>query len=209
MTIETLIQKIANLPRDGRQLVAVAGAPASGKSTLAEQLADLVCRNGREARVVPMDGFHLDNRIIEPMGLLPRKGAPETFDAAGFLHLMKRMRTESALYYPLFDRRSDQSVAGAGYMPPDCDIAIVEGNYLMFDEAVWRDLAPIWAFSVQIDVPVAELSRRLVSRWLDHGLDARAATARAESNDLPNARRVTDHSLPADYVIKWSGDTVS
>lgn len=203
MTLTHLVDRILALPKTGRQLVAVAGAPASGKSTLAEKLTEQVIAAGRDAHLVPMDGFHLDNKVIEPLGLLPRKGAPETFDAAGFVHLMHRLKSGDDVAYPRFDRERDLSIAGAEVIPASCDIAIVEGNYLLFDEDPWRELASIWDFSVRLDVSVEELHRRLVDRWRHFGLSDQAAIARAEQNDLPNAQRVVDAALPADETIVW------
>ena len=56
-----------------RALIAIAGAPGSGKSTFAERLSGYL---GKKASVIPMDGFHLDNSVLEAKGLLSVKGAP-------------------------------------------------------------------------------------------------------------------------------------
>lgn len=187
-----------------RCLVGIAGAPASGKSTLADALTHALVAAGRQARNVPMDGFHLDNRLLDPAGLRPRKGAPETFDAAGFLHMIRRLSDEDEVVYPIFDRSQDQAIAGAGRVGPDCDIVVVEGNYLLYDAEPWRGLSDFWTMSVWIDTPEDVLRERLIQRWLDHGHDADAARARAEGNDLANARLIAQHRLPADLVLSES-----
>ncbi|MDO7629820.1 MAG: NB-ARC domain-containing protein, partial [Loktanella sp.] len=64
----------------GRLIVAIAGAPGSGKSTLAKEVARRISLQKCPCIVVPMDGFHLDNAILEDLNLIARKGAPETFD---------------------------------------------------------------------------------------------------------------------------------
>lgn len=200
-----LTQIVSGLPRgDLRHLVAVAGPPASGKSTLAEQLAEAVSATGRRAEVVPMDGFHLDNTVLDARGLLPRKGAPQTFDLAGFSALLHRLSTLGEVVYPRFDRGLDKAIAGIGVMPADCDVAIVEGNYLCLDLPGWRDLMPLWTLSISLAVPFEELERRLLARWATYGLGPEAALARAQGNDLPNARLCVDHALPTDYILEGS-----
>ena len=185
-------------PRGRRVLVAVTGPPASGKSTLAERLVDAL---GSEAALVPMDGFHLDNRVLGARGLQTRKGAPETFDGAGFLQAVERLAVEDDVVLPVFDRARDIAIAGAQVVSAETKIAVVEGNYLLLERAPWARLQSLWDFAVRLEVPEDELLRRLVQRWLDHGYDADAAEARARSNDLPNARVVGSESGAADLVI--------
>lgn len=175
----------------------LAGAPASGKSTLAEALARAVPR----ACVVPMDGFHLDNAILSTRGLLARKGAPQTFDAAGFAHLMARLRREEDVIYPLFDRSLDRAIAGAGHVSHEVETVVVEGNYLLFDSPVWRDLIGLWDLSINLTVCEETLRTRLIERWLDYGYTPDEARRKAEENDLPNATLVQEASLKADLSI--------
>ena len=178
-----------------RILVGIAGAPGSGKSTLAGEVARWLRIQGCPSVVVPMDGFHLDNAILDTMGLQARKGAPETFDVRGFVHLVKRLRAQDHVYAPAFDRPRDISVAGVIDVPPDLPVVIVEGNYLLFDEPVWNVLPGLWDLSIRLDVPISELRARLIQRWLNQNLSRAAATRRAESNDIPNANRVVANAL--------------
>ena len=189
-----------DLSGGGRRLVALSGAPGSGKSTLSEPLAAMLTERGVRSEVVPMDGFHLDNRLLEASGLMPRKGAPETFDLGGFKRLCHALRADDDVIYPLFDRSRDLAIAGAAHVGQDCSVAVIEGNYLLFDEPGWRDLADLWDVSIRLDVPLAELEARLVQRWLTHGLDQAAAEARARGNDLANAQRIASARLPADLT---------
>lgn len=188
---------------DGRLIVAVAGPPGAGKSTLSEHLRDAINRGGEGPFVVvPMDGFHLDNAILDRRGLRPRKGAPQTFDCAGFAALLQRLRgTAEDVVIPVFDRALDLARAGASIVRADHGILLVEGNYLLLDEEPWTRLAPFFDMTVYLDVPLPELERRLVQRWLDHGHDEAAARVRALSNDIPNAERVVSRSRPADFVL--------
>ncbi|MGR3500150.1 MAG: nucleoside/nucleotide kinase family protein [Limimaricola soesokkakensis] len=185
-----------------RVIVGVAGAPGSGKSTLASELARRLERQKLKARIVPMDGFHLDNVVLDQRGLRTRKGAPETFDARGFVLLIKRLARGEEVVAPVFDRARDIAIAGAQLVEADAQVVIVEGNYLLFDEAPWSELARIWDVSAYLDVPLPELRARLIARWLGHGLSRTAATQRATYNDVPNAQRVIDRVLPADLVLR-------
>lgn len=197
-----LAQTILQTPYAGRRrLVALAGAPASGKSTLADALADTLRAEGACVQVVPMDGFHLDNAILNARGLLARKGAPQTFDAAGFVQLVGRLRHETSVVYPLFDRARDIAIAGAAEVGAQCDTVIVEGNYVLFDQPLWRSLAAIWDSSIRLDVPKDILEQRLVARWVAHGLDVQVALVLAQENDLPNAQMVLEHMLPATLTL--------
>lgn len=198
--MDVLFRRALALPA-GRQLVALAGPPASGKSTLAETLAAALSDAGRMAVVVPMDGFHLDNRLLDARGLRSRKGAPETFDLRGFARLISDLKMPGEVVFPLFDRDRDLAVAGAGLVPDSCDLVVVEGNYLLFDAPGWRDLKNEWSLSAYIDAPESLLRQRLGARWLDQGLNAHDAAVRAEQNDLPNARRIAQHRLATDMTL--------
>ena len=156
---------------------------------------------GRPARAIPMDGFHLDNGLLETRGLVARKGAPETFDAQGFIHMMHRLKQGGEVVYPLFDRSRDLAVAGTASIEAECDVAIVEGNYLLFGEDPWQSLKPLWDLSVWLDTPEEVLRGRLLQRWFDHGHTPDEALARAERNDLPNARRILAGRLEADVTF--------
>lgn len=198
-TIEQIIQS----PRRAkRRIVAIAGPPASGKSTLAAKVVADLCQAGCASQLVPMDGFHLHNPILEGRNVLNKKGAPETFDIGGLLRLVAALGSGSDVYYPTFDRRRDIAIAGAGYVDPACDTVVVEGNYLLMDAPDWRDLAEFWDFTIMLDCPDTVLEERLVQRWLDYGLSPEQAKERAEENDLPNARLVNRSAMKADTIVR-------
>ena len=183
----------------GRFLTALAGPPGSGKSTLAEGLVALL---GKGAKAVPMDGFHYDDAVLLARGARGRKGAPDTFDVRGFQHLLRRLRTEDEVAIPLFDRDLEISRAGADIVTPADRLLVIEGNYLLLNEAPWPELGPLFDLTVWIDVPEAELERRLLARWAHHGKTPAEARAWIDSNDMPNIRRVTKGSRAADVVLK-------
>lgn len=189
----------------GRFIVAIAGAPAAGKSTLAEALrAEINALSASElCVVVPMDGFHYDNAILEARGDRARKGAPHTFDAAGFKVLLSRLKQENGdIAIPVFDRAQDLARASAALVTLQHRILLVEGNYLLLDQPLWCDLQHYFDLSLFLDVPFSTLEQRLIQRWLDHGVDMGAARNRALSNDIPNALTVTQQSYPADFILQ-------
>ncbi|MBB5516615.1 pantothenate kinase [Rubricella aquisinus] len=199
-SIETLLQEItAKDTGTGRVLVAIAGAPGSGKTTLADTLAQ---RLGPQAAVLPMDGFHLDNADLIPRGLLERKGAPETFDADGFIALIQRLRTEDDVSYPTFDRSADRTVPNGGHIAADTRIVVIEGNYLLLTLPPWHALSALFDLTIRLDVDHAELEKRLIARWLSYGLSAEQARARALGNDMRNVRVVEANSSAPDLVVR-------
>lgn len=185
-----LLARISALP-GARAVVGLAGAPGSGKSTLA---AALVARLPG-AVLVPMDGFHLDNRLLDARGLRHRKGAPETFDADGFVALLTRLRGRGDVVFPVFDRSRDLAMAGAGVVDAATRLVIVEGNYLLLNADPWRSAQ--FDLTIMLDVPQAELRRRLTARWQGLGADVEAHLA----NDLANAALVAQGSRPADLIL--------
>ncbi len=195
--LANLIRARADGP--GRFLVALAGPPASGKSTLAEALAQDLSPG---ARVVPMDGFHYDDTVLEARGLRSRKGSPPTFDVQGFIHLIRRLRDEDEVAIPIFDRSMELSRAAADVVGPQDRILIVEGNYLLLDEDPWRQLGPLFDLTVFLDVPEEVLVRRLTDRWRAHGKSEEAARDWISGNDLPNALTVITRSRPAEIMLR-------
>lgn len=208
MQVADLAARVFGLASDCRIVVAIAGAPGAGKSTLAEALVEHLNRaQPGVAALLPMDGYHYDDLHLVPAGLRQRKGAPETFDVAGYAHMLRRLRRndEIAVAVPVFDREIEIARAGARLIPQDATIVVTEGNYLLLDRAPWSDLPPLFDLTVFLDVSETELERRLIDRWLAHGHDLPSARDKALSNDIPNARLVARASQPAHITIRQEG----
>jgi pantothenate kinase len=189
-----------------RYMVAIAGPPTSGKSTLAAALRDALVARGERAIVVPMDGFHFDDSILNARGHRPRKGAPFTFGVRGFEALLRRIRSgEPDIAIPVFDRTLELSRNAADIVGTEARIIVIEGNYLLLKEDPWSRLRPLFDLTIYLNVPIEELERRCIQRWIDHGFDMAYARNWTESNDLPNIRYVIENSVPADLTYSTVG----
>jgi pantothenate kinase len=189
-----------------RSLTAIAGPPGAGKSTLAEALvARLNDEAADSAAVLPMDGYHFDDQVLVPRGLRPRKGAPETFDVAGFYHMLRRLKDneDAEIAVPVFDRDLEIARAGARLIPRSVRHLIVEGNYLLLDRPGWSRLPGLFDTTIMIAVPEAVLRQRLVERWQGYRLPPDEVAAKVEANDLPNGRLIASASVEAEFVFSF------
>lgn len=203
--LSAVMALVSELPEsEGRSVIAIAGPPGSGKSTLAEQVVESINSQFRAdvAAVVPMDGFHLDNSLLIERGLLSRKGSPDTFDVDGFANLLNTIKgTRVDIRYPLFDRPSDKSIENAALLKATTKVVVVEGNYLLLDQAPWNSLASLFDASVFLAPAFDVLEQRLMERWLNLGFSTEAAKVKVESNDLKNAKLVLTRSQSADLTL--------
>ncbi|HSI41356.1 MAG TPA: nucleoside/nucleotide kinase family protein [Xanthobacteraceae bacterium] len=199
IAVEDLAAAIADRSRDAQRfIVAVAGPPGAGKSSLSAALAT---RLPAEAAIVQADGFHFDNRLLDKIGRRNRKGAPDTFDVAGLDVVLRRLgEREADVVVPVFDRELDVSRNGAVLIGTDVKYLIVEGNYLALRREPWSALRRHFDATVFIEVPRPELERRLLKRWTDLGRSDEAARSWVDGNDLPNVDLVNADSSRADLV---------
>ncbi|WP_045730798.1 nucleoside/nucleotide kinase family protein [Pseudarthrobacter chlorophenolicus] len=186
-----------------RTILGIAGAPGSGKSTLAARLQEEF--GAGTAVVVPMDGFHLGNAIIDGTPLRDRKGAMDTFDAGGYLSLLRRLaaRDEAVVYAPEFRRTLDEPVAASIAVPADVPLVITEGNYLLADQEPWKEiraqLDEVWFLETPHELRIS----RLVARHVSFGMAPDAADAWANGPDEANAALIRSTRHDASSIIPW------
>jgi pantothenate kinase len=194
----TLIERARTLIVAGeRRLLGITGAPAAGKSTLAESLTAALAP---DAVLVPMDGFHLAATQLRRLGRLDRKGAPDTFDAAGYLALLRRLRdpTEVVVYAPEFRREIEEPIAGAIAIPRNVPLVITEGNYLLHWKDVRALLDEVWF--VDLDEPTR--LARLIERHMAYGRTRAEAEQRAHGSDQRNAELIIATRPEADLIVR-------
>lgn len=194
-----------NLTRQGRRVIlGLVGCPGSGKSTLAEALQQAF--QGR-SQVVPMDGFHLVQCELERLGRASRKGAVDTFDGAGYVALLRRLREQSpheVVYAPEFRRELEEPVAGAIAVLPDTQLVITEGNYLLFEQEPWAQAAMLLDEVWYVDVDPALRRARLAARHERFGRDRQAALNWVAQTDEPNALLIEATKGRAHRIFQWA-----
>ncbi|MEV6612762.1 nucleoside/nucleotide kinase family protein [Streptomyces sp. NPDC051051] len=208
LTYDDLLSRARSLTRPGRRaILGIAGAPGSGKTTLAERLVrDLNGTGEPWVAHVPMDGFHLADAELDRLGRRDRKGAPDTFDAAGYAALLRRLREEAdgddVVYAPGFERVLEQPVAGAVPVPPGARLVVTEGNYLLLDTGAWARVRPELDAVWFCETDEAERVRRLVARHEEFGKSHEEAVAWVEGPDRRNAGLVAATRDRADLVVR-------
>nr|WP_107092003.1 MULTISPECIES: nucleoside/nucleotide kinase family protein [unclassified Streptomyces] len=184
-----------------RRILGLAGPPGAGKSTLAARLVD---RLDGLAVLVPMDGFHLARAELERLGRADRKGAPDTFDAAGYTALLTRLRAPepgTTVYAPAFDRSLEEPVAGAVPVDPAVPLVVTEGNYLLHDEGAWAGVLPLLDEAWYLDLPDRHRVPRLIERHVRFGKDRARAEHWVRTSDEPNARLIARGRDRAHLVV--------
>ena len=201
LTISEAVERADALAASGqRTLLGIAGPPGAGKSRLAlaiaERLGDRVC-------VVPMDGFHLAQRELERLGRADRKGAPDTFDAAGYVAMLRRLRDpgEGVVYAPEFRRELEEPIAGAVAVDPQVPVIVTEGNYLLLEDSPWSEVRHLLHETWFVLTPDELRVQRLISRHIAFGRSPEAARLWALQTDQPNAELVCTTRSRADAVV--------
>ena len=210
-TLERLAEDaIALAESRPRAVLGIAGSPGAGKSTLVEHLLTRVRERRGAGWVahVPMDGFHLADDQLRRLGALDRKGAPDTFDPAGYAQLLERLavETDAPVYAPGFDRTLEQPLAAALVVLPTARLVVTEGNYLLLDHPAWlrarQAMDRVWFVTGEEDLRI----ERLVARHVEFGKSPDAAKVWVTGIDQRNANLVSPTAAAANLVIVNSAD---
>ncbi|MFI7021688.1 nucleoside/nucleotide kinase family protein [Micromonospora sp. NPDC049900] len=202
LPVDELVRRARTLADAGpRQLLGITGAPGAGKSTLA---AEVVAAVGPAARLVPMDGFHLAQAELHRLGRAARKGSIDTFDANGYVSLMRRLRRKepTSVWAPEFRRELEEPIAGAIEVPPEVRLVVTEGNYLLVPDWPWDEMRALLHEAWFLDLDGDLRRRRLVARHVAYGRSAEEARAWALGSDEVNAALVADTAGRADLVVR-------
>jgi pantothenate kinase len=185
---------------NSRIIIGIVGKPGAGKSTLSSFLIEKL--PPESVVLVPMDGYHLSNKELDSLGRRDRKGAPDTFDSFGYAALLQRIATSTEdVYFPVFHREIEESIAAEGVVTAKTRIVLTEGNYLLYSQDGWKDVAPILTESWYVEVDDVLRLERLVDRHHFYGKERQAAHDWAHGTDENNARLVEGTKKLAEFLV--------
>ncbi|MBE7189352.1 nucleoside/nucleotide kinase family protein [Jatrophihabitans endophyticus] len=206
MTLRARVLDLAaRTPPGRRTLIGVAGAPGAGKTTLAKALVTDLSAAGVAAAHVPMDGFHLADVALDRLGRRDRKGAPDTFDAAGYAVLLGRIAAGEAVWAPAFERDLEQPIAASIEVTTEVTVVVSEGNYLLLDRPEWRAARRWFAETWYARVDETLRLQRLIARHVEFGKTPDEARAWVLRTDEANARLVEASAPLADLQVDVAG----
>lgn len=189
-----------------RILIGIVGKPGAGKSTVVSKLIELL--PGDETTIISQDGYHLSNAQLKDLGRSDRKGAPDTFDPISFTQLLKRVATdlESDIYFPIFHREIEESIAAEGIISSRTKIVLVEGNYLLLETHGWHEVANQLHETWYLEIDDEMRLKRLVARHIEYGKDPDFAYVWAHGTDEVNAQLIEATKVRADALLVMSED---
>ena len=202
-SLEAALERAVWLTRDRneRVIIGLIGKPGAGKSSLSKYLLKHLPKE--TTALVPMDGYHLSNAQLKTLGRADRKGAPDTFDVNGYVELLKRIKTsmDDEIYFPIFHREIEESIAAEGVVHPYTTLVLTEGNYLLVESDGWAGVADSLTESWFVDVDNDKRMARLVARHIKYGKSPEEAHAWANGTDQRNAELIETTRMKADVIF--------
>ena len=202
-SLEAALERAVWLTRDRneRVIIGLIGKPGAGKSSLSKYLLKHLPKE--TTALVPMDGYHLSNAQLKTLGRADRKGAPDTFDANGYVELLKRIKTNfnDEIYFPIFHRDIEESIAAEGVVHPHTTLVLTEGNYLLVESDGWAGVADSLTESWFVDVDNDKRMARLVARHIKYGKSPEEAHAWANGTDQRNAELIETTRMKAGVIF--------
>ena len=186
---------------NSRIIIGIVGKPGAGKSTLSSHLLKHLPKDSTS--LVPMDGYHLSNLQLANLGRADRKGAPDTFDAIGFAEILERVKLdlENDIYFPIFHREIEESIAAEGVVTSNTKIVITEGNYLLHDKNGWEKVSSLLTESWYVELNDKTRLERLVNRHIKFGKEPQFAHDWAHGTDERNAQLVAKTKDKATVIV--------
>ncbi|CAB5113880.1 MAG: nucleoside/nucleotide kinase family protein [Actinobacteria bacterium] len=202
-SLEAALERVISLTHnvDTRVIIGLVGKPGAGKSTLSSYLIKKLPKD--TTALIPMDGYHLSNAQLAWLGRRDRKGAPDTFDSYGYADLLQRIKENhnQDIYFPIFHREIEESIAAEGVIHPDTSLVLTEGNYLLLGDAGWNRVAPTLTECWFVDVDDDRRMARLVARHIKFGKSSEEAHAWAHGTDQHNADLIETTKMKADVIV--------
>lgn len=208
--INNLVQRVVNLHKKGsRTIISIAGAPGSGKTTLAHRIVEEL-NTKYKAIVLGQDGYHLYRHELaamkDPVTAFERRGAPFTYNVEKFVQLVKSLkkRQNETITAPTFDHKLKDPTENAIVIGPEIEFVILEGNYVSLPDAGWNSIEDYVDETWYIETPADLVRARIIKRHLEAGIaqTEEEATQRADGSDLQNARYIAQNSKKTTVIIK-------
>jgi pantothenate kinase len=204
MSVQLLVEEIDSLLQGSkpRTMIGIVGKPGAGKSTVVSEIQNRFSAD--EVAIIPMDGYHLSNEELIELGRRDRKGAPDTFDVAGFISLITKVKNEIAKdhTFPIFHREIEASRADEGLVPRNIKVIVIEGNYLFSEEYNWNKVFPLLDQSWFIEIDDEVRMQRLIARHIKYGKTPQEAEDWSRGSDESNARFIEKTASRAMKIIK-------
>ncbi|KAH0838852.1 P-loop containing nucleoside triphosphate hydrolase protein [Lanmaoa asiatica] len=217
------------VPTTARLLIAIAGVPASGKTSFAARLVQRInallkthpspSQSESEAILIGVDGWHLTRAQLDamddPKRAHDRRGIHWTFDAPAYVDFVARLRhsfptdhSDPDIYAPSFDHALKDPTPDAVVIKPSHRIVVIEGLYTMLDIDPWRRAAAQMDERWWVHIDPARAKTRLVKRHVQTGIakDMDEAVWRAENNDEDNGRFISRNLFAVTYTIQSIDD---